>query len=305
MVKVIYGTEPYAIDKVIKEKEQGISSMNISFCEGLSKDVLTLCKTYPFLDACRLVVVTVDTLTDEIKEYLNVPEFTTLFILPEKVNPQTKIFKELKKANILEEKNKLTENQMHIFVVRFLKANGGMITENAFKFLLERTSYMEDSNVNLYTIEVYLKQLMLLGNVITEDTIKRIVPPTCNESVFVLSKALMSGDITHTIWLCRKFLERGEQPIALLSLLLRPFRLGLKASFFSTSEQAEVCSMIGVTMYQIKGMLQYPEEILNQAIDIIQQGISGIKKGGGHNMFLLTISKLIFVLHPERMHCAR
>jgi len=112
MVKVIYGTEPYAVDKVVKEKEQEISSMNISFCEGLSKDVLTLCKTYPFLDTCRLVVVTVDTLTDEIKEYLDIPEFTTLFILPEKVSPQTKIFKELKNANILEEKNKLTENQI-------------------------------------------------------------------------------------------------------------------------------------------------------------------------------------------------
>lgn len=307
MVKILFGNEPYVIDKAIEEEEKKISQreINVSFCEGLSSEVLALCRTYPFLDARRLVVVTVESLTDEVKKFLDIPDFTSLFILPEKVSQQTKLFKELKSAQFIEEKNKLSEKQLQVFVLRFLKANGGKITEKAFRFLMERTSYLEDSNVNLYTIEVYLKQLLLLGSAITEKEIERIIPPTSKEDVFVLSKALTSGDAAYTIWLCRQFLERGEQPIAILSLLLRPFRLGLKACLFSPAEQAEACAMIGVTAYQIKGIACYPEEILNQAIDIIQDGISGIKKGGGDNMFLLTMSKLIFVLHPERMRCAK
>ena len=63
--------------------------------------------------------------------------------------------------------------------------------------------------------------------------------------------------------------------------------------------------MIGVPAYQIKGIMKYPEQVINQSIDIIQDGIARIKQGGGRNAFYLTISRLIFLLHPEIKRCAQ
>ena len=301
MVKVLIGKEPYCIDKAVGERVKKISfpEMNISFYDGFSSEVQTMCQTFPVMDASRLVVVSVRELKEDAVRYFKVPDFTELIILPETIDKRTNVYRELKKSNVIEEYDKLSEKQLQAFIMRFLKQNSGKMTEKAFHYLVERTCYLESEEVNLYTVEVYLKQLMLLGSVITEEAVGRIIPPACNEEVYALSRALTDGDPARALWLCREFLERGEQPISLLSLLLRPFRLGYKASLFDTKEQTEACAMIGVPAYQIRSIMKYPEQSLNQAIDIIQEGIARIKQGGGSDMFYLTISRLIFLLHPE------
>ena len=305
MFKILYGNEPYRIDKAVAKckkeiKEPGI---NVGFFDSLGKDVLALCRTYPFLEENRLVVVSVDSLTDEVLNFMDIPEFTNLFVLPSACDKRTGLFKKLSNAGLTEELNKLTENQLRTFIVKYLKNNGGLITERAYEHLVERSGYFENDNVNLYTIEIYLKQLMLLGTVITDENVNRIIHPSCNENVYALTKALLSNDGEYTIDLCKRLLERGEQPIALLSLLLRTFRLGYKASLFTTESLNEVSALIGVSAYQLKGTLCYPKEILNNALDIIQEGIANVKSGGGKNSFLFTIAKLILILHPEKSKC--
>ena len=214
MVKVLVGKEPYCIDKVIEEKVQKISfpEMNISYFDGFSSEVQTICQTFPVMDSKRLVVVSVRELREEILKYLKVPEFTELVILPESTDRRTTVYKGLKKSGVIEEHDKLSEKQLQAFIMRFLKQNSGMMTEKAFYYLVERTRYIDDDDVNLYTVEVYLKQLMLLGSVITEESISKIIPPACKEEVYALSKALTDGDPSYALWLCREFLERGEQP---------------------------------------------------------------------------------------------
>lgn len=305
MLKILCGNEPYRIDKEIEECKKLIKeqSMNISYFNSLDNSVLTLCRTYPFLDEHRLIVVSVDSLTDDIIKFLDIPKFTMLFVLPEYVDKRTNAYKKLSERGDLLELNKLTEQQLRVFVVKYLKENGGMITERAYYHLVERAGYFDDNNVNLYTMEIYLKQLMLLGSVITDESVERIILPSCNENVYALSRALLSEDSEYTVKLSIKLLERGEQPIALLSLLLRMFRLGYKASLFDAEEQKEACALIGVSAYQLKGILCYSQEVLNRAIDIIQESIFDIKRGGGKNSFLLAISKLILTLHPRKISC--
>ena len=301
MLRVLYGKEPYRIDKVIEESKKMISmqEINISYYENLSSEVQSLCFTYPLLDSSRLVIVSVDALTEEIMSYKTIPEFTNLIILPKTVDKRKELYKKLEKEGFLEVYDKLTEKQLKIFILRFLKTNGGKITESAFCFLVERSGYLEEEQVDLYTIEIYLQQLLLLSDTITKEGIEQVIPLTCREEVYELSKMLMIGNMEQVISLSMEFLERGESPIALLSLLLRSFRLGYKVSLFDFSEQQEVCSKIGISMYQIKGMKQYPKEIWNGAMDIIQEGMLGIKEGGGNARFLLTISKLVFLLQSK------
>lgn len=302
MLKILFGVEPYCIDKAVEALEKGITSkeLNVSYFDGLSSEIISASKTFPFLDNKRLIVVRLETLTEEVLKYTNVPAFTELVLLPEKVDKGTKVYKQLEKAGATQECVKLTEKQLQTFVIRYLKDNEGAITEKAYKHFVERTGYLENDSVSLYTVEVYLKQLLLLGNVITEEAIEKIVPLACNEKVFALSKALTDGNSDYAIWLCKQFLERGEQPIQLLSLLLRPFRLGYKASLYAPNEVNEACAMIGVSAYQIKSMMCYPDEVLNKGMDIIQEGIANIKKGGGKNMFFLAIARLILLLCPNR-----
>lgn len=306
MLKVMFGSEPYCIDKAIEgmKKEISFTEMNVSCFEGLPSEAEALCRTVPFMDSRRLIVASVEALTDDVLRYLDIPEFTELVILPGCIDKRREVYKALDKAGCIEAYGKLTENQMRAFVLRHLKTCGGKMTERAFRYFAERTGYLEEEAVNLYAVEVYLRQLLLLGPAITEESIRRIVPPACNEQVFALSKALADGNMERAIWLGREFLERGESSVAILSLLLRPFRLGYKASLYPPGERTGACALIGVPAYQIKGVMRYPEEVLNRAMDVIQEGIAAIKKGGGDSMFLLTLVKLVFTLCPEKGHGA-
>lgn len=300
MVKILYGNEPYRIDKEIDKviKDIAVREMNVSYFTELTAEINELVHTVPFVDRKRIVILMLDSLTDDCKDYMSVPDFVELLIIPERVDKRTKFVKSLPK-DIWVDCNKLNEHQLKTFVLRVLNGKGGQITDQAYHTLIERLDYFNSEASSLYTVETALKQLLFLGSVITPENVKRIVPPSNNESVFELSKALLDGDVHKTFALSNAFLERGEQPIALLSLLLRPFQLGYKASLYSSKELSKACSDIGVSEYQLKNFIGYDDDTLNHALDIIQNGITDMKTGRASGSFLQTISRLFLLLHPS------
>lgn len=308
MIKILYGEEPYIIDKRIEEAVKQIScpEMNLQFFDTVNDELKATVECVPLLDERRVVVLALDELKSDEKlmEILSmVPDTTDFIIETKKVEANTKIYKLAKKSNYLQECVKLTESQLKKFILGILNEKGVKITNSAYAVMVNRMGYLNDPNVSLYTVDIYVRQLSFLATIITEDEIAKVIPQTSNEKIFELTKVLIAGKESECFTLALDFIERGENVIAMLSAMLRFFRLGFKASLFKDYKKSELGALLGAPVYQYEGALSINEQALNNILDTIQQAINGIKTGkcGADNMFLLAIGKINSILHPSKV----
>lgn len=313
MIKILFGEEPYIIDKRIAEIVKKIScpEMNLHYFDSVCEGMKELIETLPVLDDVRVIILSLDELkSDEklIEIIKNVPETTDFIIEAKKVDRNSKIYKLAKTNNYLQECNKLTDIQLKKFVFDILTHKGAKITNNAYAKMVERMGYFQDANVSLYTVEIFVRQLSFLTSIITDEDISKVIPQTSNEKIFELTKALISGNESACFSLALDFIDRGENVIAMLSSMLRYFRLGFKASLFKDYKKSELGALLGAPVYQYEGALAISEDALNCILDTIQEAINGIKTGKceADNMFLLALGKINSILFPSNVaHAAR
>lgn len=308
MVKILYGEEPYIIDKRIEEEVKKVScpEMNLHYFDSVCEGIQELIETLPVMDDVRVVILSLDELkSDEklIEIMRDVPETTDFIIEAKKVDRNSKIYKLAKTNNYLQECNKLTEMQLKKFVFDILTQKGAKITNNAYEKMVERMGYFQDANVSLYTVEIFVKQLSFLSLIITEEDIAKVIPQTSNEKIFELTKALISRNESECFSLALDFIDRGENVIAMLSAMLRYFRLGFKASLFKDYKKSELGALLGAPVYQYEGALSISEDVLNCILDTIQEAINGIKTGKceADNMFLLAVGKINSILNHSKV----
>lgn len=311
-VKIIYGNEPYYIDKVILQLKEKIQypEMNLSTFEDFSDAVISACDTFPVVDNKRLVILTLEQNKGEeglLSLIKSVPDFTDLVIVTKYVDKRTNLYKYAKNENLLKECGKLTEGQLRVFIHTVLSEQSAKITDSAYSMLSKRMNYFDDPDINLYTVEIYVKQLCFLSKIITEEEITKVVPPTSNEKAYALTNSILAGQYDKSFSLALEFIERGENPIGLLSMMQRIFRLGFKASMYEEVDKSNLGKLLGVPVFQFQDALHIPFDQLNLILNIIQDSINGIKTGRceAENLFLLTIGKILSMLYPAKLKSAR
>lgn len=306
-ISVITGNEPYIIDKMVsKVKEQvKFPEMNLTIGEQLNEDMRDIIMSMPMVDEKRIVILSLDEIkgsdSDELLKIAKlVPDTTDFVIVSGNIDKRSAFYKFAKKE-MLKECNKLTETQLQRFVFDILKERNGKITSSAYSLLIKHINYLEDPAVSLYTVEIYVRQLMYLSTIITDYEVTKVVPESSSEKIYMLTKAILSENQEKAFAMALDFVDRGENIIGILSMMLRVFRLAYKASLYSDYGKAELGSLLGVPLYQFQDALVVPETALSFILDTIQDAINGIKTGrcDAHNMFLIAIGKVCSIVHPS------
>ena len=131
---------------------------------------------------------------------------------------------------------------------------------------------------------------------ITKEAVDTFVIESNTSKTFALTKELLKRNDKKLFMLAKHFIDDKENPIGMLSLLLRSFRLAYKASlYYGDKNDAEISKLLGVPAYQFKEAAEYAPEQISNVLDLIQSGVSEIKTGmaSPEVVFINTLAKML------------
>lgn len=299
MIK-IYTGDLYRAHAKVEKAVKYLDGMNLSRFDELSREVFETAYACPFFADRRAIIVNMDSLSDspELMKYAENPACQTdLYLFARKVDKRTKLYKVLSSKGLIEESGKFTKANLSVWVTNFLAKHGKRISAGMTDYFIERTQYLAEDEVEFCVVEGYVRQLSFIsGEEVTKKEIDELVPETASLKIFYLSDLLLEGNEKKLFVYGDRLLEQGEEPIALLSLLERTFRIAYKATLF-----VDKPSVIGVPEQQYKKALMYKPEILNEALDILQEGVHRLKTDIDRRVvFIHTLSRIYTLLHEKK-----
>ena len=275
MITIVYGNEPYLIDREKQSVLSGlyVPEMNYLKSDKFDKDTITFLNTYPMMpDTKRQAFLDIDKMsvldTEEFREYLEEPVKTSdLFILIREYDGRTKFGKFLKESGYLKACNKLSSNEDVQKVILYeLKKTGARITADAMAELLKRENYLDSEDVTLLSIISDIHAVCVIDKDITLPVIQTYIQSHEVADRFALAKMIQSNDIASLVK--QTMLLSKDDLIGTLALLLREYRIAWKNNF------AKLQSVKYVTF---KGMNIHDSL---KAMGILQDAIDSIKSGG-------------------------
>ena len=296
MIKLFYGKEPYWLNFELN-KIRGMVD-DLSYCEYDMWDdsVKAIANSVNMFADRNVIVIRLEKLgaNDSLMDYLQHEcSMTDVYIFAESVDKNTKVYKAIaKNPDNVKECQKLSDKGLKAFVFRKLHAEGAVMTEDAYELFKKRVAYLEDEECNLFTVANYAKQLAFLSDKIEVEDVKDVVPETLTEKSFALTELLLCKQGDKLFKVAKGLLNEGENPISMLSLLLRSFRLAYKASLYPELSGKERKAKLGLTYGRFPDIKGSPENIA-QAMDMLQGAVSKIKSGyPAERVFLTTLARV-------------
>lgn len=273
MIKIMYGEEPYKVLLFKNKLKEGITvpDFNILLTEKWGEEEEDFAFAYPMMDAKKLIIVDLDDIkllnTPAFENYIENPCNTCdVLIYVRKVDARTSIFKKLKQKNFLYECVKYTDKELSLLVMKSLESLGASITDEALKEFLVRKNYMMEG-VNFYNLLSDLQTMISVDKVVTLDMVKTYVKANEEGNRFTIINHILSknGDLL----LKEISLTPKGDEIAILSLLLREYRIGYKAKYFDSKE---------MNVYKVVLKDLSTKELIN-GLEVLTQSIRNIKTG--------------------------
>lgn len=276
MISILCGNEPYLIDcqKLSLIGKLALPELNFMETSSIHEDVFLFLRTMPIEDTRKVVFMDLENLSE-----LDCPLFHTykkkpsscgcLIVRVRKYDGRKTFYKELKKEGYIQvfDKDMAVLKLPEFIEKRLIKKGNSFDSKGTLELFMEHENYANREDITLYNILGDLNNLMALGNPITAEMVKSVVPLHEKDNMFGLAKLIQQKDIAGL----RKQAEllRGEE-IGTLAALLREYRIAYKAHFCSLQQ-------IGVN----RNMFPHMErEHIVSAILIITSSIDSIKKGG-------------------------
>lgn len=264
-VYLIYGEEPYFIDKEISklvEKFNDYEVVSYDMFENnisdaledalmgslFSSNKLIICKNSTFLTGSKCDI---EHKTDDLLKYLSMDSdnVLALTVITDKLDTRKKVVKELNKFNIIKI-DKLKPYEFNKFVINYCKDNGYKINDSAVKLFLEKLTD------NLYIITSELDKLFLYkdDNIITIDDIKLVTSKVVNTNIFDLVNAIVEKNIDKALEVYDDLMIINEEEIKLIVTLANQFRLiyQVKNMFKSGYTEFDISKILDVHPYRIK-----------------------------------------------------
>lgn len=298
MISIIYGDEPYIIEKWIQKQGSNSNEWNTSYFEELTDEVFELAKQYPFMSDKRVIVVKIKTLgnNEALLSYLENPlDSTDLILVPQTIDKRSNVYKRCKKLNLLKECNKLNDASLRKFVGNLVQLQNGIISEEMYLYFIQRIGYFSDERVTLYDVVNAIKQLLFSSKEVTEEIISTLVEESFHEKTYVLTKYLFQKDTKQLFYHLERFLQEGESPIGMLSLVLRNFRILYKKDLYA--DQKDISNQLGISPYQLNQIGFCNKVQAENAIQLLQNGVNMIKNGNdGRIVMISVLSKIVTIL---------
>lgn len=306
MLSILFGNEPYLINDIVKKVQKEVSDISFAQFNDFTDNVIEFAAQYPFYDGKQVAIVYIPILdkNELLMDYIeNQSETTDIYIIAGEVDRRTSLYKKLKKENLLQECNKLSPDLYKKFILREIGRDNRKIDNNNFLFFLERSSYLESEDVTLYTIIIYLKQLGYSNKdgIISKNDIETLIPETLDQKSILLAKFLLQKEESSMFNLAKSLIEQKENPITMLSLIARSFRLAYKASLYEDHETKDISILLGVPTYQFLEGLKYKPAVLEESLDVLQNGVNQIKDGEAkpEHIFYITLGTILSLLKEE------
>jgi DNA polymerase-3 subunit delta len=270
---LLYGTENYLINQIIELLGNNAlngedKSFNFSTYD-MEEQPLDLAiedaETLPFFGERRVVVIKNPTFLATVKDkqehdlnkletFLNnpVPYSITVFIAPyEKLDERKKIVKLLKKqADVLEAK-KLDNKAIKGWILSLADQEKVSISSNAISKLTQQIG----TNLNQLTQEIKKMALYVgRGGEINEQVIESLVARTLENDIFSLVDHVINKRMEATFRIYYDLLKQNEEPIKILALIARQFRMVLQTKLLLGKGYSEkqIVSIIKAHPYAIK-----------------------------------------------------
>lgn len=265
-IYILYGEEKFLLHKFMNNLKSSIafSEVNISIFEDALdvEAIITACEQIPFSSGKKLVIVKgFPTSNSYLNQYINnMPSGLLLVFVSDKIDKKLKFVKGVDKVNGLIEFKKLSYAELRKYIQKELELEGATtMDEPALNELIERSGYYNETTT-LYDINNYIK---ILSNfkTITKEIVQRMVKESPENNVFRLTEVLKSNP-REAIKFTRGLLQE-HNPVAIISLLIRHFRILFKIKIGSEAE-------IDISYYALKKIGEHKNLYsITEIIDIL------------------------------------
>lgn len=309
-VYLLAGEEAYFKEQILQCLEQevmedGKDDFNYELFDGdtVSLDIIIeSALQMPMFGAQRLVVVKnapwfsskssgkeADAL---LVNYLQNPSPATclVFLAAGSLDKRRKLYKELSQKGVVWESDALTGMSLKGFIDSWLSARGKRISPGALELVY--TNYQGELALLVLELEKLTLYTGERKEVLPED-IEAVMSFPEQHSIFALTDAVGTKDGGEALWLLRSLLSSGEQPLYVLSMLARQFRLILhgKALAKEGYSQERIAQKMQAHPYAVQKALAqgryYRKRELIEALAKLLEIDVAIKRGQGEPAALL------------------
>lgn len=230
MLYYIFGTDNYRINQKKKELEKEKKEKKQKSVVDLEKkeiiDFLQEIKTVSLLNPERFWLVknasknnSQKRLAEFFTQHKNFYDKEDFVFTEEKPDKKTSIHKFLFKNAESFELNELTEAELKAWVKKYVASKGGEIDSRALnKFLL-------NNNKNLWFLSMELDKLLAFNKQISLESVDKLTASSFDDNIFNLTDAVGEGNVTKALELINLQLDSGVEPLYLLAMLTRQFRI--------------------------------------------------------------------------------
>jgi DNA polymerase III subunit delta len=310
---LIHGTETFIIDDAIKKITNGVLSeedmeFNLSqydLSETPIQEAIDDAETIGFMSDRKVVIAKnaifltgqkdnskVEHNLEALEEYIKNPCSSTVFILVapyEKLDKRKKITKLLSKEAGVIEAAPFNERSADKWIRERAKEMNLSITEGAIGRLLQNVGanlLMLDNELN--KMAIYIDE----GETITEDIIDDMVAKTLEQNVFTLVEKATARKLDEALTILYDLLRQNEEPIKILALLLRQFRIIFQAKILLQQglSQKDIAQRLKLHPYAVKVAIdqgkQYDVDELKGILRTLSDLDYQMKTGGNKQLLL-------------------
>ncbi len=256
MTIFLYGPNTYAL-------RQHVASMIVAYCNktgsnfGLDRidgatakprELVATLQASPFLSSSRLVIVEGLSHNRAAGEKLanalaTVPESTVAVFVEPNVDQRTALFKLLSGADKVMKFEELQPPQLLSWCQQEIKKHGGTADRAAINELIGM------AGGDQWRLSGEIGKLVNYDSIITTETVRKLVAPSLDQSIFDLTEAMTSGRADVALAAYRKLLAARESELYILTMIQWQLRNLLLAKTAPGLTAAELAKTAGISPY--------------------------------------------------------
>ncbi|MYL63006.1 DNA polymerase III subunit delta [Bacillus hwajinpoensis] len=303
---LLTGTETFLVDELQKmiinqalpeeEKEFGLAyyDLNETPVQAAVEDAETL----PFLGEKRVIILKnplfltaakdkskVEHDLDSLQRYAENPSPFTILIIEapyEKLDERKKLVKTIKKAGAFVKAEALQENHLGDWLQQRAKQHGVSLDQEGEERLVQLTgSHLMLLQQEIDKMALYVGE----GGIVNAEVVDLLVARTLENDIFALIDRIVRKDLNKAFRILYDLLKINEEPIKILSLIGRQFRIIYQVSELSKRGygQKQMASTLKLHPYAVKIAQQqsrsFEEEKLRFILDQIAESDYEMKTG--------------------------
>lgn len=279
LVTVIFGAEPYLIDKKVEE----LGGMDREIIDSLSEELVDSWSgpsLFGEKTGCFIVELTTAQLTKQKHLINNVKALSVHLICKVTDGDPSSISNENQWS--LMKFDRVNQSKLLKFIGSVAAASGSSISQEVASLLIDRTGYLVVDTVSLYDVLTAVRELSAVSPEGIQLAAIQDIDAPAETDVFFISKAdaRMRPDERKRLLFSLDALVERHGGMALLGNLARTFRLMYKVKLLGALNDRETASCIGISEYALRYYRTSRDvNTIKHCLDAITGGISQIKNG--------------------------